>query len=86
MLAAGTVLVQLVGSALVVSGWLRWLGALGLAAFTVAATVLAHAFWSLEPGRERMREAIVFGEHLGLTGTFLFVAWWDLARDRGEAR
>ena len=36
---------QLVGGFLVATGFFAWLGALLLAGFTVAATLLAHRFW-----------------------------------------
>lgn len=47
--AALTILTQLTGSALVVSGHLVWLGAALLAGFTAAASALAHPFWKLSP-------------------------------------
>jgi len=81
--AAVTIAVELVGSALVLSGRLRWLGALGLAAFTLAATFLANRFWELPPGQERFMTANAFFEHLGLVGGFLLVAWLD-AREAGR--
>ena len=84
-LAALTVLVQLGGSALVIAGRLRWLGALALAGFTLAATLLAHAYWAFDPGPERVRQSITFGEHVGLVGAFLYVAWRDLAARRRGA-
>jgi uncharacterized membrane protein YphA (DoxX/SURF4 family) len=75
--AAATIATELVGSALVLSGWLRWLGALWLAAFTVIATFIANRFWELPPGHERFMTANSFFEHLGLVGGFLLVAWMD---------
>ena len=75
--AAATIAVELIGSALVLSGRLRWLGALGLAAFTLAATFVANRFWELPPGQERFMTANAFFEHLGLVGGFLLVAWLD---------
>lgn len=41
---AAAIVTELVGSALVLSGRLRWLGALSLAAFTLAATFVANCF------------------------------------------
>jgi uncharacterized membrane protein YphA (DoxX/SURF4 family) len=89
-LAALTIATQLGGSALVLfgGGWLRAVGAIALAGFTALATLLAHAFWSFEPGSpERLRHAIVFGEHLGLVGAFLYVACSEHLRSgaRGAA-
>ena len=40
-----TVFTQLVGGCLVATGFFAWLGALVLAGFTAAATVVGHRFW-----------------------------------------
>ena len=66
--AAGVILVQLIGSALLLAGgrWTR-LGAGLLAAFVAAATVVAHAWWTKE-GLERFRDFNAFWEHVALIG------------------
>lgn len=79
VVAAATIVTELVGSALVVSGRLRWLGALGLAGFTLVASFVANRFWALPPGQERFMMANAFFEHLGLIGAFLYVARQDVA-------
>lgn len=56
------------GSLMVLSGWLRWLGALGLAGFTLLVTGIALRYWKLPPGHECFMAANVFFEHLGLAG------------------
>ncbi len=55
----------------------RWLGALLLAAFTLAATFVANRFWDA-PAPDRFGMANAFFEHLGLVGGFVLVAWHDL--------
>lgn len=80
--AALTIVVELGASLLILTGRLRWLGALMLAAFTLAATFVANRYWALPPGHERFMMANAFYEHLGLTGAFLLVALWD--RDHGR--
>ncbi|MBV8158731.1 MAG: DoxX family protein [Dyella sp.] len=55
----------------------RWLGALLLAAFTLAATFVANRFWNA-PAPDRFAMANAFFEHLGLVGGFVLVAWHDL--------
>ncbi len=75
--AVATIVTELVGSALVLSGIQRWLGALWLAAFTLCATFVANRFWEL-PVAERFMAENAFFEHLGLIGGFLLVAWLDL--------
>ncbi|RCW74510.1 DoxX family protein [Pseudorhodoferax soli] len=76
-LAAATIALEAIASAMVVSGWGRWLGALALAGFTLLANLLAARFWTL-PAAERRPVANTFFEHLGLAGAFLLVAWHDL--------
>lgn len=80
--AALTIVVELVASAMVLTGRLRWLGALALMLFTIAATLIANRYWELQPGQERFMMANSFYEHLGLAGAFLLVA----VRDRPDGR
>lgn len=71
---------ELVSSVLVMTGYLRWLGALALAGFTLMSTLIALRFWEQAPGKEWQANANSFFEHLGLAGGFLLVAWVDLVR------
>ena len=75
LFAVATVLVQLGGSALVLfaRGRKAALGAIALAVFTLAATLIAHAFWR-EQGIDRFRDLNAFLEHVGLIGGFVLVA------------
>ncbi|CAG9164659.1 MULTISPECIES: DoxX family protein [Cupriavidus] len=76
-LAAATIALELGASAMILAGFYRWLGALGLAAFTLMATFLANRFWEVSGDARFMMENAFF-EHLGLVGGFLLVAWYDL--------
>jgi uncharacterized membrane protein YphA (DoxX/SURF4 family) len=76
------VALELGASVAILTGYWRWLGALALGAFTVAATFMANRYWVLE-SPERFAAENAFYEHLGLAGGFLLVAWHDL-RDRGK--
>jgi uncharacterized membrane protein YphA (DoxX/SURF4 family) len=78
LLAALVIALELGASAMILSGKLRWLGALALAAFTLMATFVALRFWELPVGQDRFMAANSFFEHLGLVGGFLLVAWLDL--------
>ena len=78
LLAALVIALELGASTMILSGKLRWLGALALAAFTLMATFVALRFWELPVGQERFMAANSFFEHLGLIGGFLLVAWLDL--------
>lgn len=76
-LAAAVICLELVASAMILSGYGRWLGALGLAVFTFSANFLANRFWQAPPDARGMM-ANGFFEHLGLVGGFVLVAVGDL--------
>lgn len=82
--ALTVIVFELIASALVISGFLRWAGALALAGFTILATFIALRFWEMAPGMDRMMATNAFFEHLGLAGAFLFVAAFDLAKGAGK--
>lgn len=76
--AAATMTTELAGSALVLVGWLRWLGARRLAGFTLITSLIANAFRPWPPGAEWPMAANGFFEHPGLVGGFLLVAVHEL--------
>jgi uncharacterized membrane protein YphA (DoxX/SURF4 family) len=80
-MAVATIITELCGSALILIGVFRWLGALWLAGFTLVATFFANRFWELTPADRFMAENQFF-EHLGLVGGFLLVAWLDVRQGR----
>jgi uncharacterized membrane protein YphA (DoxX/SURF4 family) len=71
---AVTIAVQLVGSAMVITGWMASLAAAMLALFTVLATIIAYPFWTMR-GVERRRNIETCLEHVGLAAAFLLIAW-----------
>ncbi|MFY7779277.1 MAG: DoxX family protein [Elstera sp.] len=79
--AVAVIGLELGASLLILTGFYRWLGALGLAGFTLAATFLANRYWEAALP-ERFMLANSFYEHLGLVGGFLLVAWIDLKEKR----
>ena len=82
--AVTVIVFELAASAMVVSGFLRWAGALALAGFTLLATFIALRFWEMAPGMDRMMATNAFFEHVGLAGAFLFVAAFDLTKGTGK--
>ena len=83
LFAVLTIVAQLVGSALVISGRALWLGAGALAVFTALATLIAHAFWNME-GHERFLATNAFFEHLGLIAGFVIAALFSACERRRE--
>lgn len=75
--ALAVIVLELGASLMILTGFYRWLGALGLAGFTLMATFIANRYWELAMP-ERFMAANSFYEHLGLVGGFLLVAWYDL--------
>jgi uncharacterized membrane protein YphA (DoxX/SURF4 family) len=74
--AGATVFTQLVGGFLVATGFFAWLGALLLAGFTVAATLLGHRFW-LRRGAEFRHELTTSLEHVAIVGGLLLLSVLD---------
>lgn len=72
--AALTILVELVGSALVMTRRWAWLGAGMLGVFTGLAALAANAFWAMPDGHDRFMATNAFFEHMGLIGGFVLVA------------
>ena len=78
LFAALTIALQLGGSAAVIAMRSKpaILAALALAVFTIAATLIAHAFWTFE-GPARVQHSNIFVEHLSIAFALAFVAWWN---------
>ena len=74
--AGATVFTQLVGGCLVATGFFAWLGALLLAGFTVAATLVGHRFW-LRRGAELRHELTTSLEHVAIVGGLLLLSLLD---------
>jgi putative oxidoreductase len=66
------VVLETSGAALVILGLLTRPAAAGLILFTIAATLIAHDFWTLA-GPERRMQQIQFMKNLGLIGGFLLL-------------
>lgn len=85
LFAAGVIGFELAASAMILSGFYRWLGALGLAGFTLIATGVALRFWDLPGGMDRVMATNAFFEHLGLIGGFILVAIIDVQAREASA-
>jgi uncharacterized membrane protein YphA (DoxX/SURF4 family) len=72
--AALTILIEIGGSALVLSGYMVWLGAGALGCLTAVAMLSADNFWT-KLGGGRLTQANTFFEHLGLIGGFVLIAF-----------
>jgi len=68
-----TIVVELIGSFLVVSGRFVWLGAGALGVLTFVAMIVANDFWDMK-GAAQFQATNAFFEHLGLIGGFVLVA------------
>lgn len=86
-LAAALIVFEIGASAMVISGFLRWIGALALTGFTLMASYVALRFWEMPSGMPRTMALNAFFEHVGLAGAFLLVAGHDLLESlRGRNR
>ena len=69
-----TVIVQLLGSALIITNRGAWLGAGALGVFTGLTILLVHHFWSLTQEPFRTIALHVSAEHVGIIGGLLAIA------------
>lgn len=74
VIALATIVVELAGSALVISGRQAWLGAGALSVFTAMATVVAHDFWNVSDPMAHFQAFNAFLEHIGLIGGLVLAA------------
>jgi transmembrane protein len=72
-IAALTIAVELIGSALIIDGRLAWFGAGMLGVFTVATIPLIHDFWNMT-GLAATQAMLESEEHLTVVGGLLAVA------------
>lgn len=70
---AATIAVQLAGGLAVATGFGARIGALVLAAFTIAATLIGHPFWMFD-GVDFNRQFTTALEHLAIVGGFVLLA------------
>ena len=84
-IAVATIVVEIVGSGLLVAGRLQWLAAGALGVFTALATLVAHDFWNVQDAGEHFRELNTFLEHIGLIGGLALAAALSTRPPRGDA-
>jgi uncharacterized membrane protein YphA (DoxX/SURF4 family) len=72
--AALTILIEIGGSVLILSGCGVWLGAGALGCLTAVAMLRADNFWT-KSSQERLTVANTFFEHLGLIAGFVLIAF-----------
>lgn len=72
VLAAGTVALEIVAGLALIIGWqARW-AALALAAFTVVASVIFHAYWAMPADAQGVQQ-LMFMKNIAVTGGLLMV-------------
>lgn len=72
--AIATIIVQLVGSALIILNRWTWLGAGALGVFTLLTIPIAHNFWTMEEPFKTIEFYVVM-EHISIVGALMVVAW-----------
>jgi transmembrane protein len=72
--AIATIVVQLVGSVLVILNRWTWLGAGALGVFTLLTIPIAHNFWTMEEPFKTIEFYVVM-EHISIVGALMVVAW-----------
>jgi transmembrane protein len=72
-MAALTILILIIGSALVIDGRLAWLGAGMLGLFTLATIPLAHHFWTMT-GQAAVQARLESEEHITVIGGLILTS------------
>lgn len=72
--AVATIVVQLVGSALIILDRWTWLGAGMLGVFTALTIPIAHTFWTMDEPFKTIEFYVVM-EHITVIGALMVVAW-----------
>lgn len=83
--ASLAIVVELIGSALVISRRTVWLGAGGLGVLTAIAAYVANDFWTMQ-GQQRFMALNGFFEHIGLIAGLVMVAFVSAHVDRSDRR
>jgi putative oxidoreductase len=79
LLAAGTIVLEIVAGVMLIVGWkTRW-AAFALAAFTVAATLLFHNFWDY-PADQFRTQQLFFLKNMAITGALLMIVAFGAGR------
>ncbi len=81
-----TVIVQLLGSAVIVANRCAWLGAGALGVFTGLTIFLVHHFWTLTEEPFRTIALHVSAEHVGIIGGLLGIAILSSVREASPER
>lgn len=81
LIAFLVIVVQLAGSLLIIFNRYVLAASFVVAAFTLLATLLAHAFWAAPEG-ELLRQLAIFMEHMGLIGGFIVLGILAAERSR----
>lgn len=79
LLAAGTIVLEIVAGLMLVAGWkTRW-AAFALAAFTVAASLLFHNFWGY-PADQFQTQQLFFLKNMAIVGGLLMIVAFGAGR------
>ena len=75
------VALEVLGGLALIIGWQVKVAALALAAFTIGASLIGHAFWSLE-GAQLVGQLTQFLKNLAIVGGLLLLAFSPATSDR----
>jgi putative oxidoreductase len=73
VLAAATVILEVVGTLFIIIGYRIKIAALGLAILTIIAGILFHNFWSM-PADQVLIQQIMFIKNLSIAGGLLLIS------------
>lgn len=83
--AAVAAIVEIVAGFAILLGFGTRIAALALALFTVAASLIFHAYWSV-PADQQMIQSLLFGKNIAVVGGLLTLAAWGAGAWSVDAR
>ena len=83
--AALALVVEIVGGVALIAGYRTQVAAIVLALFTLAASVLFHAYWAL-PADQQMIPQLLFFKNIAVVGGLLTLAAWGAGAWSVDAR
>ena len=79
------IVVEILGGIALIIGFQTRLAALALAAFTLVATVIFHAYWAV-PAEQQFVQQLMFFKNIAVVGGLLTLAAWGAGRWSLDAR
>lgn len=86
LLAMGTAALELIAPILIIIGFQTRLAALALAAFTLAAAILFHNYWTIADAAQASQQYLMFSKNMAIAGGLLLLTAFGPGRFSVDGR